>query len=43
MAIDKQAMELLRLIFEEIRGTVRTFKSKNVNFQGKNETLKSEN
>jgi O-antigen/teichoic acid export membrane protein len=37
LAIDKQARELLNLIFEEIRGTLRTLTSKNNNFQGKSE------
>ena len=37
LAIDKQARELLNLIFEEIKGTLRQLTSKNNNFQGKSE------
>jgi len=43
LAIDKQARELLNLILEEIRGTLRQLTSKNNNFQGKNGVLPSEN
>ena len=37
LAIDKQARELLNLIIEEIKGTIRQLTSKNNGFQGKNE------
>ena len=43
LAIDKQARELLNLILEEIRGTLRQLTSKNNGFQGKNDVLTSEN
>jgi hypothetical protein len=43
LAIDKQARELLNLIIEEIKGTIRQLTSKNNHFQGKNEAFASEN
>jgi hypothetical protein len=43
LAIDKQARELLKLIVEEIKGTLRQLTSKNNGFQVKNGTLPSEN
>ena len=43
LAIDKQARELLNLILEEIKGTLRQLTSKNNGFQGKNDVLTSEN
>lgn len=43
LAIDKQARQLLNLIFEEIKGTLRQLTSKNNGFQGKNDAFTSEN
>ncbi len=43
LAIDKQARQLLNLIVEEIKGTLRQLTSKNNGFKGKNGALTSEN
>ena len=43
LAIDNQARELLDLMIEEIKGTLRQITSKNNGFQGKNDVSSSEN
>jgi hypothetical protein len=43
LAIDKQAREMLNLIVEEIKGTLKQIMLKNNGSQGKNNVLKSEN
>ncbi|MCL5949244.1 MAG: hypothetical protein M1490_02055, partial [Candidatus Bathyarchaeota archaeon] len=43
LAIDKQARELLKLIIEEIKGSLKLLTSKNNGFQGKNDVLTTEN
>lgn len=43
LAIDKQARDLLTVIIDEIKGTLRQLTSKNKGFQGKNGVSTSEN
>jgi O-antigen/teichoic acid export membrane protein len=43
LAFDKQARELLNLIIEEVKSTIKQLTAKNSHFQGQNEVLKSEN
>jgi hypothetical protein len=43
LVIDAQARELLRLIWEEVKDTVKVLTSKNNNLQNENASLESEN